>query len=102
MLIYVVVRRASEALIIMPMLSLPLALVGRLWLIWALAHAVSIASVIGFLALAGVAAEFGIIMLLSTCATRGSAASNASQTRGPTSWTTRSAKAPCCACGPRP
>lgn len=61
-LIYLVFRRASEALIIM--LSLPLALIGGLWLIWALGHAVSVATLIGFIALAGVAAEFGIIMLL--------------------------------------
>jgi copper/silver efflux system protein len=46
------------------MLSLPLALVGGLWLIWMLGHAVSIATLIGFIALAGVAAEFGVIMLL--------------------------------------
>ncbi|BCT93880.1 cation transporter [Lysobacter helvus] len=61
-LIYFVFRRASEALVIM--LSLPLALIGGLWLIWALGHAVSVATLIGFIALAGVAAEFGIIMLL--------------------------------------
>jgi Cu(I)/Ag(I) efflux system membrane protein CusA/SilA len=61
-LIYLVFRSAARPPIIM--LSLPLALVGGLWLIWALGHAVSIASVIGFIALAGVAAEFGIIMLL--------------------------------------
>ena len=61
-LIFLVFRSASEAAVIM--LSLPLALVGGLWLIWGLGHAVSIASVIGFIALAGVAAEFGIIMLL--------------------------------------
>jgi Cu(I)/Ag(I) efflux system membrane protein CusA/SilA len=61
-LIYFVFRRASEAAIIM--LSLPLALVGGLWLIWLLGHAVSVATLIGFIALAGVAAEFGIIMLL--------------------------------------
>lgn len=46
------------------MLSLPLALVGGLWLIWMLGHAVSIATLIGFIALGGVAAEFGVIMLL--------------------------------------
>src|SRR3546814_6361921 len=46
------------------MLSLPFALIGGLWLIWLLGHAVSIATLIGFIALAGVAAEFGIIMLL--------------------------------------
>jgi Cu(I)/Ag(I) efflux system membrane protein CusA/SilA len=61
-LIFLVFRSVAEATIIM--LSLPLALVGGLWLIWVLGHAVSIASVIGFVALAGVAAEFGIIMLL--------------------------------------
>jgi Cu(I)/Ag(I) efflux system membrane protein CusA/SilA len=61
-LIYVVFRRASEVALIM--LSLPLALVGGLWLIWALGHAVSVATLIGFIALGGVAAEFGIVMLL--------------------------------------
>ena len=62
LLIYLVFRRLGEAVIIM--LSLPLALVGGLWLIWLLGHAVSIATLIGFIALAGVAAEFGVIMLL--------------------------------------
>jgi Cu(I)/Ag(I) efflux system membrane protein CusA/SilA len=61
-LIFLVFRRASEAGLIM--LSLPLALVGGIWLIWAMGHAVSVATLIGFIALAGVAAEFGIIMLL--------------------------------------
>jgi Cu(I)/Ag(I) efflux system membrane protein CusA/SilA len=46
------------------MLSVPLALVGGLWLIWLLGHAVSVATIIGFIALAGVAAEFGVVMLL--------------------------------------
>ncbi|MBV6417325.1 MAG: Cation efflux system protein CusA [Steroidobacteraceae bacterium] len=61
-LICVVFRRASDAAIIM--LSLPLALIGGVWLIFALGHNVSVATLIGFIALAGVAAEFGIIMLL--------------------------------------
>ena len=61
-LIYLVFRRFAEAAIIM--LSLPFALVGGLWLVWLLGHAVSVATLIGFIALAGVAAEFGIIMLL--------------------------------------
>ncbi|WP_017464173.1 efflux RND transporter permease subunit [Dyella ginsengisoli] len=61
-LIYAVFRRASEAALIMA--SVPLALVGGLWLIWALGHAVSVATLIGFIALAGVAAEFGVVMLL--------------------------------------
>jgi len=46
------------------MLSLPMALVGGLWLIWMMGHAISIATLIGFIALAGVASEFGVIMLL--------------------------------------
>ena len=61
-LIYSVFRRAIEAAVIMA--SVPLALVGGLWLIWALGHAVSVATVIGFIALGGVAAEFGVVMLL--------------------------------------
>lgn len=62
LLIWGVFRRAGEVAIIL--LSLPLALVGGLWLIWLLGHAVSIATLIGFIALGGVAAEFGVIMLL--------------------------------------
>ena len=62
LLIYAVFRRASEAALIMA--SVPLALVGGLWLIWGLGHAVSVATVIGFIALGGVAAEFGVVMLL--------------------------------------
>ncbi len=61
-LIYAVFRRMSEAALIMA--SVPLALVGGLWLIWLLGHAVSVASMIGFIALAGVAAEFGVVMML--------------------------------------
>jgi Cu(I)/Ag(I) efflux system membrane protein CusA/SilA len=62
LLIYLVFRRVDDALVIM--LSLPLALVGGLWLVWLLGHAISVATMIGFIALTGVAAEFGIIMML--------------------------------------
>ncbi|MEO5829853.1 MAG: CusA/CzcA family heavy metal efflux RND transporter [Rhodanobacter sp.] len=62
LLIYAVFRRMSEAALIMA--SVPLALVGGLWLIWLLGHAVSVATMIGFIALAGVAAEFGVVMML--------------------------------------
>ncbi len=61
-LIFLVFRSAAEAALIM--LSLPFAVVGGIWLIWLLGHAVSVATLIGFIALAGVAAEFGIVMLL--------------------------------------
>ncbi len=62
LLLWLVFRRFGEVAIIL--LSLPLALVGGLWLFWMLGHAVSIATMIGFIALGGVAAEFGVIMLL--------------------------------------
>ena len=61
-LLYLSFRRVDEALLIMA--SLPFALVGGIWLLYLLGHAVSVASAVGFIALAGVAAEFGVIMLL--------------------------------------
>ena len=62
LLVYLVFRRFDETLLIL--LSLPLALVGGVWLVWMLGHSVSVATMIGFIALAGVAAEFGVIMML--------------------------------------
>ncbi|WMJ69175.1 CusA/CzcA family heavy metal efflux RND transporter [Stenotrophomonas sp. 24(2023)] len=62
LVLWAVFRRIGEVGIIL--LSLPLALVGGLWLVWLLGHAISVASLIGFIALGGVAAEFGVIMLL--------------------------------------
>ncbi len=61
-LLYLTFRRLDEALLLM--LTLPFALVGGVWLLWALDHDLSVASAVGFIALAGVAAEFGVIMLL--------------------------------------
>jgi len=61
-LLYLSFGRWPEALLIMG--TLPFALIGGVWLIWALGHAVSVASAIGFIALAGVSAEFGVIMLI--------------------------------------
>jgi Cu(I)/Ag(I) efflux system membrane protein CusA/SilA len=46
------------------MLSLPFALVGGVWLMWLLDFNTSVATAIGFIALAGVAAETGVIMLI--------------------------------------
>ena len=48
----------------MIMASLPFALVGGIWLLYLLGHNLSIAGAVGFIALAGVSAEFGVIMLL--------------------------------------
>ena len=61
-LLYLTFRRADEAALIMA--TLPFALAGGVWLLWALDHHLSVASGVGFIALAGVAAEFGVIMLL--------------------------------------
>ncbi len=61
-LLYLAFRRFDEALLIMA--TLPFALVGGVWLLWALGHNLSVAGAVGFIALAGVAAEFGVIMLL--------------------------------------
>jgi copper/silver efflux system protein len=61
-LLYLTFRRADEALLIMA--TLPFALIGGFWLIYFLGHTVSIATAVGFIALAGVAAEFGVVMLI--------------------------------------
>jgi len=61
-LLYLTFQRIAEAVLIMS--ALPFALAGGVWLLWILGHHVSVASAVGFIALAGVAAEFGVIMLL--------------------------------------
>ena len=62
LLLYLNFRRITETLIVM--LSLPFALVGGLWLMWWLGFNLSVAVAVGFIALAGVAAETGVIMLI--------------------------------------
>ena len=61
-LLYLTFGRLDEAALIMA--TLPFALAGGVWLLWLLGHNVSVASGVGFIALAGVSAEFGVIMLL--------------------------------------
>ena len=61
-LLYLVFKRFDEALLILA--TLPFSLVGGFWLMYALGYAMSVASAVGFIALSGVAAEFGVIMLL--------------------------------------
>jgi len=61
-LLYMTFQRFDEAALIMA--TLPFALAGGIWLLWALGHNLSVASGVGFIALAGVSAEFGVIMLL--------------------------------------
>ncbi len=62
LLLYLTFRHAGEALLVM--LSLPFALVGGFWLIYLLDYNLSVAVAVGFIALAGVAAEFGVVMLV--------------------------------------
>jgi Cu(I)/Ag(I) efflux system membrane protein CusA/SilA len=61
-LLYLIFKRADEALLIMA--TLPFALTGGIWLLYLLGYNLSVATGIGFIALAGVSAEFGVIMLL--------------------------------------
>jgi len=62
LLLYLNFRRLTETLIVM--LSLPFALVGGFWLLWWLGFNLSVAVAVGFIALAGVAAETGVVMLI--------------------------------------
>jgi Cu(I)/Ag(I) efflux system membrane protein CusA/SilA len=62
LLLYLNFKRISETLIVM--LSLPFSLVGGLWLMYWMGFNYSVASIVGFIALAGVAAETGVIMLI--------------------------------------
>ncbi|HBO7199554.1 efflux RND transporter permease subunit [Pseudomonas aeruginosa] len=61
-LLYLTFKHFGEALLLMA--TLPFALVGGVWLLYGLGYNLSVAGVVGFIALAGVAAEFGVIMLL--------------------------------------
>jgi Cu(I)/Ag(I) efflux system membrane protein CusA/SilA len=62
LLLYLNFRRLTETLIVM--LSVPFALVGGVWLMWLLDYNLSVAVAVGFIALAGVAAETGVVMLI--------------------------------------
>ena len=62
LLLYLNFRRVTESLIVM--LSVPFALIGGVWLLWLLDYQLSVAVAVGFIALAGVAAETGVVMLI--------------------------------------
>ncbi len=62
LLLYLTFRSAASATLIMA--TLPFALVGGFWLTYVLGHNLSVASGVGFIALTGVAAEFGVVMLI--------------------------------------
>ena len=62
LLLYLTFRRLDEAVLIMA--TLPFALTGGVWLLWLMGYNQSVATGVGFIALAGVAAEFGVVMLI--------------------------------------
>ncbi|MBI5438144.1 MAG: efflux RND transporter permease subunit [Nitrosomonadales bacterium] len=62
LLLYLNFMRVTETLIVM--LSVPFATVGGVWLLWLLGYNLSVAATVGFIALSGVAAEIGVIMLI--------------------------------------
>jgi len=62
LLLYLNFRRLTETFIVL--LSVPFSLVGGVWLMWALGYNLSVAVAVGFIALAGVAAETGVVMLI--------------------------------------
>jgi len=62
LLLYLHFRHFGKVVLVMA--CLPLALVGGFWLVYALGYQFSVAVAVGFIALAGVAAEFGVVMLL--------------------------------------
>ena len=61
-LLFVLFRKAGDAALVM--FVVPFSLVGGFWLVWLLGHSVSVATAVGFIALAGVATEFGVVMLV--------------------------------------
>ncbi|MBU1757384.1 MAG: efflux RND transporter permease subunit, partial [Alphaproteobacteria bacterium] len=62
LLLYLIFRRWDEAMLIMG--TLPFALSGGYWLLYLMGYNQSVATAVGFIALAGVSAEFGVIMLI--------------------------------------
>jgi copper/silver efflux system protein len=62
LLLYLTFRKADEAALVMA--SLPFALTGGLWLVYLMGYDFSVAVAVGFIALAGLAAEFGVVMLI--------------------------------------
>ena len=61
-LLYLIFKQTSEALVVM--LSIPFALVGGFWFVLLLGYNLSVAVAVGFIALAGIATEFGVVMLI--------------------------------------
>jgi Cu(I)/Ag(I) efflux system membrane protein CusA/SilA len=61
-LLYLLFRSFSDAALVIA--AVPFSLVGGFWLMWALGYSMSVATAVGFIALAGVASELGVVMLV--------------------------------------
>ena len=61
-LLYLLFRSSSDAALVIA--AVPFSLVGGFWLMWVLGYSMSVATAVGFIALAGVASEFGVVMLV--------------------------------------
>ena len=61
-LLYLLFRSFSDAALVLA--AVPFSLVGGFWLMWSLGYSMSVATAVGFIALAGVASEFGVVMLI--------------------------------------
>ena len=96
-LLYLTFGRLDEALLIM--LTLPFALTGGVWFLYLMGYNLSVATGVGFIALAGVAAEFGVIMLLYLKNARPSSSKRGFSTRR--RCARPSVRARCSVCGPR-
>ena len=103
LLLYLNFRRMTETLIVM--LSVPFALVGGIWLMWLLGYNLSVAVAVGFIALAGVAAETGVVMLIYLDhALARAQAQRAAEGRAPTRadlYARRDGRRRASACGPK-
>ena len=100
LLLYLNFRNARDVLLILG--TLPFALVGGVWLLYLLDYDLSIAAAVGFIALAGVAAETGVVMVMyleHAWASGADARRRRAARRRGTSCARRSSRARCCACG---
>ena len=102
-LLYLSLKSTTDTLIVM--LSVPFSLVGGVWYLWALDYNMSVAVAVGFIALAGVAAETGVVMLVYLEQRLAGDRRRAARPRGAgrrcATWPTRLPPAPSSACDRR-
>jgi Cu(I)/Ag(I) efflux system membrane protein CusA/SilA len=100
LLLYATFRRFDEAAIVMA--SLPFALTGGIWLVYLLGYDFSVAVAVGFIALAGLAAEFGVVMLIYLKNALQERIDRGERDHAGALSPKPCARARCCACAPKP